>query len=80
MWPCADASHQNEAKAGKYHWQYNATTGLVKSLGSERARPTKPFCIFISKPDSVWKQRVKIRQCDAEDTERVLNSTEILQK
>ena len=41
LWSCADASHQNINKAGKYHWSYNATTGLVKSIGSERLQHVK---------------------------------------
>ena len=69
-WPCNDATHQNLNKAGKYHWNYNSTTGLVKSIGSERLRPHKPFCWFISRPDTVWSQRLKIKACDENDLQQ----------
>ena len=64
LWPCADATHQNIKKSGKYRWNFDNTTGLIKSMGSEELRPNKPFCWYIHKPNSMWGQRLKIKACD----------------
>ena len=70
IWNCADASHANEAKSGKYHWAYDPATKLIKSVGSETLRPDKPFCWFLSNPDRVYSQRVKIAPCDEADVKQ----------
>lgn len=70
MWQCKDASHFNAKKAGKYWWTFDPMTGLVQSQGSYEMRPEKPFCWRISKPQTMYHQRLKILACDADDVQQ----------
>ena len=65
-WPCSDINSSSSAKQGKLKWAYNSTTGLVKSIGSEEMRPTKPFCwnLVSARRKS---QKLKIKACDEND-------------
>ena len=63
VWPC-DVGSANVNAAGKYQWNYNSTSGLVKSIGSEIKNPDQPFCWNIVDPSRAWTQRVKIDVCD----------------
>ena len=60
----------NAKKAGKFWWTYDETTGLVRSEGSFALRPTKPFCWWVQKPESMWSQRLKIKACDESDAQQ----------
>ena len=59
LWPC-DPGHGSK----KYIWEYDASTGLVTSMGSLKKDPTRPFCWWIKDTSRVYAQRLKIKQCD----------------
>ena len=67
MWPCQDSALSNWKKAGKYWWSYDENTKQVRSEGSYLQRPTKPFCWFVIRPNSLYAQRLKIKACDETD-------------
>lgn len=62
LWPC-DKNHTHK----KYNWEFDESTGLIKSLGSEIKYPEQPYCWYLSDPELIWKQRVKIKPCDQND-------------
>ena len=65
LWPC-----NPDHSSGKFSWEYDSTTGLIKSVGSETKYPENPFCWRFPKYDSNWKQRVKIAPCDENDVQQ----------
>lgn len=65
-WPCDDINSSNAVKQGRLKWSYNSTTGLVKSIGSEEMRPSKPFCWNLVTPGRS-SQKLKIKACDESD-------------
>jgi hypothetical protein len=58
-----DAGNTNTAKAGKYWWSFDESTGLIKSLGAEVAGKGD-FCWKINSLTRYGKQRVKLAVCD----------------
>ena len=70
MWPCADSYHVNPKKSGKYHWSFDNSTGLIRSEGSFAMRPNKPFCWWVSRPETMYSQRLKIKACDENDVQQ----------
>jgi len=68
LWDCATITHKNKNKAGKYKWSFDEDTHMIEAVGSTAKNPdAHPFCWSFHKPDSEWKQRVKIERCDPDD-------------
>ena len=63
LWKC-DPEH----KSLKYQFEFDETSGLIKSLGSVKKDAENPYCWHVGELDRVWTQRVKIKQCDASDS------------
>ena len=67
VWPCEpDISSPNKIKTGRYRWEYDRSTGLVKSVGSFEANSEKPYCWMTQNPERV-SQRLRIAACDEND-------------
>jgi hypothetical protein len=64
---CADSSHSNANKAGKFQWSYDAATGLITSEGSKIKDVGNVYCMKINNSNRFYKQRVKLAKCDAND-------------
>ena len=62
-----DASNANINKAGKYHWSYDAATGLITSEGSRIKDPNNVLCMTINSNTRFYKQRVRLAVCNADD-------------
>ena len=58
-----DAANANTAKAGKYWWSFDESTGLIKSYGAEISGKGD-FCWNINNLARYGKQRVKLAACD----------------
>lgn len=72
LWNCADIKHKNKIKSGKYKWRFNedpvTKSGTIESVGSSQkdkktGKKGPRFCWTFHKPDSEWKQRVKLARC-----------------
>ena len=61
------AGHQNPNKAGKYHWSYDAATGLISSVGALSYQDGIAYCMKINNKNRFYKQRVKLARCNAND-------------
>ena len=60
---CADAASDNDKKAAKYQFAWNADKNMIESVGSEKYGENGKMCLHVGSPGRKFKQRVLLRKC-----------------